>query len=142
MAGVPRPCDVDGHGEREAAVTERPGGGVMTDPKLRDALAEALPGALDYAIPTAYESRTGHVSPGRLIEYILAHPAVIAALDTIDPAVGLREAAENVSDRRTLMDDGFWVSRKEMRALDLALGREDIGEATATGDAPETDGGA
>ena len=43
----------------------------------------------------------------------------------------LREAAENVSDRRTVLDDGFWVSRKEMRALDLALGREDIGTAAA-----------
>ena len=39
----------------------------------------------------------------------------------------IRRAAENVSDRRTLLDDGFWVSRKEMRALDLALGRPDIG---------------
>lgn len=34
----------------------------------------------------------------------------------------LRRAAMNVSDRRTLLDDGFWVSKKEMRSLDLALG--------------------
>lgn len=39
----------------------------------------------------------------------------------------LTAAAQNISDRRTLLDDGFWVSRKEMRALDLALGRDDIG---------------
>lgn len=45
------------------------------------------------------------------------------------PPDPLRRAAENVSDRRTLLDDGFWVSRKEMRALDLALGRADIGTA-------------
>ena len=37
---------------------------------------------------------------------------------TPDP---LRRAAANLSDRRTLMDDGFWVSQKEMRALDAAL---------------------
>ena len=55
-----------------------------------------------------------------------------------EPTPGLREAAENVSDRRTLLDDGFWVSRKEMRALDLALGREDIGAAAlAASPAPE-----
>ena len=45
------------------------------------------------------------------------------------PVDGLRAAAANVADRRTLMDGGFWVSRKEMRALDIALGREDIGIA-------------
>ena len=37
---------------------------------------------------------------------------------TPDP---LRRAAANLSDRRTLMDEGFWVSQKEMRALDAAL---------------------
>ncbi len=30
-------------------------------------------------------------------------------------------AARNVSDRRTLESDGFWVSQKEMNALDQAL---------------------
>jgi hypothetical protein len=38
-----------------------------------------------------------------------------AALD------GLVVAAGNLSDRRTLDSDGFWVSKKEMRALDAAL---------------------
>lgn len=37
------------------------------------------------------------------------------------PDDGLRAAAHNVTDRRTLMADGFWVSQKEMRALDAAL---------------------
>ena len=41
---------------------------------------------------------------------------------------GLREAAQNVTDRRTLMDDGFWVSQRDMNALDAALARTSEGE--------------
>ncbi len=33
----------------------------------------------------------------------------------------LRKAAQRLSDKRTLMDDGFWVSQREMRYLDAAL---------------------
>jgi len=40
---------------------------------------------------------------------------------TLDERERLRRAAQNVTDRRTLMADGFWVSQKEMRALDDAL---------------------
>jgi len=39
------------------------------------------------------------------------------------PAEGLREAAEALSDTRTLDSDGFWVLQKVMRRLDEALGR-------------------
>jgi hypothetical protein len=39
--------------------------------------------------------------------------------------VAVARAAQKISDRRTLDSDGFWVSQKEMRALDAAL--EDAG---------------
>ena len=35
--------------------------------------------------------------------------------------LALVRGARNLSDRRTLDGDGFWVSQKEMRALDIAL---------------------
>lgn len=51
-----------------------------------------------------------------------ADAAGIVALRNAAPAlIRLAVAAQNLSDRRTLDSDGFWVSRKEMRALDNAL---------------------
>ena len=56
--------------------------------------------------------------------------AAIAAVGLAEYRDGLRleraedaleEAAQNVTDRRTLMDDGYWVSQRDMNALDAAL---------------------
>ena len=49
-------------------------------------------------------------------------PAIEAEASAPSPeTLALVRGARNLSDRRTLDGDGFWVSQKEMRALDIAL---------------------
>lgn len=48
-----------------------------------------------------------------------------------DHAFAVVEAARRVSDKRTSMDDGFWVSKREMRYLDNALADFDESLPTA-----------
>ena len=111
MAGVPRPCDVDGHGEGEAAVSEPAGlreaaqrvidhyiGKDASVPMLTWGDIAALEAALA-ASPTAAPTDP-HSPPWEACKvcggdhWTKDHPAVVAALAGSEPAAGLREAAE------------------------------------------------